>query len=210
MPLSWSEIRHRAIAFSREWQGETREAAERQSFWNDFFNVFGVRLRPVAEFESIKADRSTRRTARLHEIHEKLAKLRFLDTACGCSNFLVVTYRELRKLELEVLLELYGQQHEMSLDDVPRLSKVNVDQFYGIEIEEFPARIAEVALCLTDHRANIALSPAFGQFYDRLPLRVSRHTLVGNALHTDWRTVLPPGQCSFVLGNPPSGGKHGE
>src|SRR5665811_885661 len=51
MPLSWNEIRHRAIAFSREWQGETREAAERQSFWNDFFNVFGVRRRTVASFE---------------------------------------------------------------------------------------------------------------------------------------------------------------
>ena len=161
-----------------------------------------------AEFESIKADRSTRRTARLHEFHEKLAKLRFLDPACGCGNFLVITYRELRKLELEVLLELYGQQHEMSLDDVNQLSKVNVDQFYGIEIEEFPARIAEVALWLTDHQANIALSQAFGQFYDRLPLRASPHIVVGNALRTDWRTVLPPGQCSFVLGNPPFVGKH--
>ena len=156
-----------------------------------------------AEFESIKADRSTRRTARLQEFHEKLAKLRFLDPACGCGNFLVITYRELRKLELEVLLELYGQQHEMSLDDVTQLSKVNVDQFYGIEVEEFPARIAEVALWLTDHQANIALSQAFGQFYDRLPLRASPHIVVGNALRTDWRTVLPPEQCSYVLGNPP-------
>ena len=160
-----------------------------------------------AEFESIKADRSTRRTARLQEFHDKLAKLRFLDPACGCGNFLVLTYRELRKLELEVLLELHGQQHEMSLDDVNRLSKLNVHQFYGIEIEEFPARIAEVALWLTDHQANVALSQAFGQFYDRLPLRASPHILVGNALRTDWRTVLPPEQCSYVLGNPPFVGK---
>jgi hypothetical protein len=161
-----------------------------------------------AEFESIKADRSTRRTARLHEFHDKLAKLRFLDPACGCGNFLVITYRELRKLELEVLLELYGQQHEMSLADVNQLSKVNVHQFYGIEIEEFPARIAEVALWLTDHQANIALSQAFGQFFDRLPLRASPHIIVGNALRIDWRTILPPDQCSFVLGNPPFiGGK---
>jgi hypothetical protein len=135
-----------------------------------------------AEFETIKADRSTRRTARLQEFHDKLAKLRFFDPACGCGNFLVLTYRELRKLELEVLLELHttvdkdGQtrlQREMSLDDVNRLSKLNVHQFYGIEIEEFPARIAEVALWLTDHQANVALSQAFGQFYQRLPLRAS-------------------------------------
>jgi type I restriction-modification system DNA methylase subunit len=161
-----------------------------------------------AEFESIKADRSTRRTARLHEFHEKLAKLRFLDPACGCGNFLVITYRELRKLELEVLLELYGQQHEMSFADVNQLSKVNVDQFYGIEIEEFPARIAEVALWLTDHQANIALSQAFGQFYDRLPLRASPHIHVGNALRMDWKQVIPPDQCSYILGNPPFVGKH--
>src|ERR1035438_2339011 len=95
----------------------------------------------------------------------------------------------------------------MSLDDVNQLSKVNVDQFYGIEIEEFPARIAEVVLWLTDHQANIALSQAFGQFYDRLPLRASPHIIVGNALRTDWRTILPPEQCSFVLGNPPFVGK---
>jgi len=161
-----------------------------------------------AEFESIKADRSTRRAARLQEFHDKLAKLRFFDPACGCGNFLVITYRELRKLELEVLLELYGQQHEMSLDDVNQLSKVNVHQFYGIEIEEFPARIAEVALWLTDHQANIALSEAFGQFYQRLPLRASPHIQVGNALRVDWRQVIPPEQCSYILGNPPFVGKH--
>jgi hypothetical protein len=161
-----------------------------------------------AEFETIRTDRSTRRTARLREFHDKLAKLRFLDPACGCGNFLVITYRELRRLELEVLLELYGQQHEMSLAEVNQLSQVNVDQFYGIEIEEFPGRIAEVALWLTDHQANIALSQAFGQFYDRLPLRASPHIVVANALRTDWRTVLPPEQCSYVLGNPPFvGGK---
>jgi len=169
-----------------------------------------------AELESIKADRSTRRTARLQEFHDKLARLRFLDPACGCGNFLVLTYRELRQLELEVLLELHttvdkdGQkrlQREMSLDDVNRLSKLNVHQFYGIEVEEFPARIAEVALWLTDHQANVALSQAFAQLVLRLPLRSSPHIVVGNALRMDWRTVLPAEECSFVLGNPPFVGK---
>jgi hypothetical protein len=160
-----------------------------------------------AEFESIKADRSTRRAARLQEFHDKLAKLRFLDPACGCGNFLVLTYRELRKLELEVLVELQGGQRVMSLDDMNRLSKLNVHQFYGIEVEEFPARIAEVALWLTDHQANVALSQVFGQFYQRLPLRSSPHIVVANALRTDWRTILLPDQCSFILGNPPFVGK---
>jgi hypothetical protein len=161
-----------------------------------------------AEFENIIDDRSTRRTARLQEFHDKLANLRFLDPACGCGNFLVLTYRELRKLELEVLVKLRGGQREMSLDDVNRLSKLDVHQFYGIEIEEFPARIAEVALWLTDHQANVALSVAFSQLVLRLPLRASPHIHVGNALRMDWREVIPPEECSYLLGNPPFVGKH--
>ncbi|MGD0059161.1 MAG: DNA methyltransferase [Verrucomicrobiia bacterium] len=159
------------------------------------------------EFERLKTLKIGR-NQRLAEFQDKLAKLRFFDPACGCGNFLVLTYRELRKLELEVLLELHGQQHEMSLDDVNRLSKLNVHQFYGIEIEEFPARIAEVALWLTDHQANVALSQAFGQFYQRLPLRASPHIHVGNALRMDWRDVISTDECSYILGNPPFVGKH--
>jgi len=160
-----------------------------------------------AEFESIAADRSTRRTSRLAEFHDKLAGLRFLDPACGCGNFLVISYRELRALELEVLVALHGAQRELSLDDANRLSRLDVHQFYGIEIEEFPARIAEVALWLTDHQANIALSKAFSQLVVRLPLRSSPHVLVANALRTDWRSLLPAAECSHVLGNPPFVGK---
>ena len=160
-----------------------------------------------AEFESIKADRSNRRRARLEEFHEKLCRLRFLDPACGCGNFLVITYRELRQLELEALLLLFGQQTEMTLDEINRLSRVNVDQFYGIEIGEWPARIAEVALWLMDHQMNLKVSEAFGQLYQRLPLKKSPHIVCGNALRLDWKKVLPPEQCSYVLGNPPFVGK---
>ncbi|HEX7470060.1 MAG TPA: DNA methyltransferase, partial [Verrucomicrobiae bacterium] len=156
-----------------------------------------------AEFESIKADRSNRRRVRLEEFHEKLCRLRFLDPACGCGNFLVITYRELRQLELEVLLLLFGKQAELTLDEINRLSRVNVDQFYGIEIGEWPARIAEVALWLMDHQMNQKISTAFGQLYQRLPLKKSPHIVTGNALRLDWKTVLPPEKCNYVLGNPP-------
>ena len=134
--------------------------------------------------------------------------MRFLDPACGCGNFLVITYRELRQLETEVLVELYGKQHEMTLDAVNKLSQVDVDQFYGIEITEWPARIAEVALWLMDHQMNIRLSEAFGQYYVRLPLKKSPHIQVGNALRLDWQQVIPPEKCSFILGNPPFIAKH--
>jgi hypothetical protein len=160
-----------------------------------------------AEFEGIQADRSTRRRGRLEEFHAKLCRLRFFDPACGCGNFLVITYRELRQLELEVLKELFGKQTEFTLAEINKLSQVDVDQFYGIEIGEWPARIAEVALWLMDHQMNLKVSEAFGQLYQRLPLKKSPHIHCGNALRLDWKTILPPEQCSYVLGNPPFVGK---
>lgn len=138
----------------------------------------------------------------LRRFHEKMAGLRFLDPACGCGNFLVVTYRELRLLEIELLKLLYPNAQQQELD-VQRLSLVDVDAFYGIEISEWPARIAEVAMWLMDHQMNIRLSEAFGQYFVRLPLKKSPTIVNDNALRVDWKKVLPPEQCSYVLGNPP-------
>jgi hypothetical protein len=158
-----------------------------------------------AEFEQLKRDRSTRRRANLEAFHRKLRSLKFLDPACGCGNFLVLTYRELRLLEIEVLREIHGaDQRELNVRD---LCKVDVDQFHGIELSEFPVRIAEVALWLMDHQMNAQAAEAFGQSFDRLPLRSSPHIVHGNALRLDWNEVLPHEQCSYVMGNPPYAGK---
>ena len=162
-----------------------------------------------AEFTQIKKDRSNRRQGRLEEFQKKLASIHLLDPACGCGNFLILAYRELRTLEIAVLLELHpGGQQVMDHDEVYRLSKVEVDQLYGIEIGEWPARIAEVAIWLMDHLMNQELSSAFGQLYQRLPLRKSAKIVVGNALRIDWNTVLPAKECTYILGNPPFVGKH--
>ena len=153
-----------------------------------------------AEFDRIKALKSEVRKARLNEFHERLAALKFLDPACGCGNFLVITYRELRILELEVIRELLGGER---LLDVDHYIKVNVDQFYGIEIEEFPAQIAEVALWLMDHQMNLLVRDKFGEYYIRIPLRKSATILCANALTTDWETLVPKSELSYILGNPP-------
>lgn len=160
-----------------------------------------------AEFESIRGDRSTRRKARIVEFHNKLRNLRFMDPACGCGNFLVLGYRELRQLELEVLRERHADEPQRVLN-VRDLILVDVDQFHGIEYAEWPTRIAEVAMWLMDHQMNQLVSEAFGQSFERLPLRNSPHIVQDNALTRDWRTVLPPEQCTYVLGNPPFVGKH--
>ena len=155
-----------------------------------------------AEFTRLRARRDTGRTNVLKAFQDKLARLRFLDPACGCGNFLIIAYRELRSLETEVLKEL-NPRGQRTLLDVATLSKVDVNQFYGIEIGEFPARIAEVAMWMMDHIMNVRLSLEFGEAYARIPLRVSPHIRHGDALEVDWASVLPPSECSFVFGNPP-------
>lgn len=149
-----------------------------------------------AEFSRVKRNKNA-----LRKFHARLGTLRFLDPACGCGNFLVIAYRELRQLEIEVLKLLHGK--ETRVLDVSHLSVIDVDQMFGIEIEEWPARIAEVALWLTDHQMNIKLSEVFGRFYRRLPLRNSPHIVHANALEIDWNDVVPAGECTYILGNPP-------
>ena len=159
-----------------------------------------------AEFEKIKARRDRRRRGELEAFRRRLGTLTFLDPACGCGNFLIMAYRELRQLELEVLRELNPEgQRDIG---IVTISTLDVDQFYGIELEEFPARIAEVAMWMMDHIMNNRLSLEFGQTFIRIPLQKSPHIRQGNALDFDWRDLLPPHQCSYVLGNPPFIGKH--
>jgi len=154
-----------------------------------------------AEFEKIKHDKN-----RLREFHDKIGSLKFLDPACGCGNFLVVTYRELRLLELEVMKLLYGTGTQVF--DIGLITRVDVDAMYGIEINEFPALIAEVAMWLIDHQMNQRLSEQFGKYYVRLPLRKSAKIVQGNALRLDWSEVIKPSECSYILGNPPFIAKH--
>lgn len=162
-----------------------------------------------AELDSAKADRSTGRAARLREFQQKLRRLRVFDPACGCGNFLILGYRELRRLETEALITLHTRDGLVQSElDVRALALVDVDQFYGIEIGEWPARIAEVGLWLQDHQCNVELAEALGRAYRRLPLRATPTIRVANALRTDWREVLPPTDDVLVVGNPPFVGKH--
>ncbi|MDD9998731.1 MAG: hypothetical protein OXQ89_13400 [Rhodospirillaceae bacterium] len=158
-----------------------------------------------AEFERLRARRGRGRLAALRQFQAKLGSLTFFDPACGCGNFLIIAYRELRELEIELLKEIYPKsQMGRQMDALASgLSVVDVDQFYGIELGEFPARIAETALWMMDHIMNNRLSLEFGQTFVRIPLEKSPHIVHGDALETVWSDLLPPGDCSFVLGNPP-------
>ena len=152
-----------------------------------------------AEFERIRKNKPE-----LKRFQQKLSTLTFFDPACGCGNFLVISYRELRLLEIELLKELLGG--EQQIIDFTRLSLIDVDAFYGIELSEWPVRIAEVAMWLMDHQMNLLLGETFGQYCARLPLKKSPTIICGNALRMDWETILAPEKCSYILGNPPFGG----
>lgn len=160
-----------------------------------------------AEFQKVKNNQN-----KLRDFHQKLARLRFFDPACGCGNFLVITYREIRLLEIEVLKQLRELTGKGPVLDVSLLSLIDVDSFYGIEYEEFPSEIARVALWLTDHQANMRLSIEFGLSFARLPLRKSANIVHGNALRIDWSEIVSKEGNStettlYILGNPPFVGK---
>ena len=154
------------------------------------------------EFERVKHDKR-----RLLAFHQKLGNIKVLDPACGCGNFLVIAYRELRVLELDVLRETF-KAASGSLLDIGQIMFVDVDQFYGIEIEEFPAQIAQVALWMTDHQMNLRVSEEFGQYFARLPLKKAPNIVHKNALRIDWRTVVAPKELTYIAGNPPFIGHH--
>ena len=154
-----------------------------------------------AEFEAAK-----RHPEALRAFHDKIANLRFFDPACGCGNFLIVAYREMRLLELDVLCALYPAQETRDIP-IERLCRIDVDHFYGIEVERFPARIATAAMWLTDHQMNRKASAEMGEYFARIPLAKSPHISEENALRRNWREILPPDDNVFVFGNPPFVGR---
>jgi len=153
------------------------------------------------EFEKAKGSKG-----KLEALHKKIANLYFLDPACGCGNFLIITYRELRDLEILILLEL--NKTGQLVTDISSIIQVDVDQFAGIEYDEFAVRVAEVAMWLIDHQMNLKVSNEFGQYFVRLPLKKSAKIVHGNSLRIDWDSVVAKEKLNFILGNPPFVGHH--
>jgi len=200
--FDWSKIS--AAIFGSLFQGVMDKNQRRQlgAHYTSELNILKV-IKPLfldelyIEFDKFKFD-----SKKLNTFHQYLASLTFLDPACGCGNFLVVAYRELRRLELEVL-RLQRKNNQRILIGVEDISQINVNQFYGIEIEEFPSLIAKTAMYLVDHQMNMELSIEFGEAYARIPLREPATIVNADALSTDWESVIPKDKLSFILGNPP-------
>jgi len=144
---------------------------------------------------------------KLEALYDKLHKLKFFDPACGCGNFLVIAYRELRRIENDVIAKLYFKGEQGGLLDIKEYCKVSIEQFYGIEIDEAAVHIARVAMYITDHQLNLESGSRFGETRATVPLIATPHIHCDNALRKDWNDVVKAEECSYILGNPPFYGK---
>ena len=131
---------------------------------------------------------------RLNALLGRIANIRVFDPACGSGNFLIIAYRELRKLEIEILKEL----------DMFTFSNIQLHNFFGIEISDFACEVAKLSLWLAEHQMNMIFKQTFGQCNPTLPLQEAGQIICGNATRLDWAAVCPKdGQETYVLGNPP-------
>lgn len=137
---------------------------------------------------------------KLRTLHGKISKLRFLDPACGCGNFLITSFKEVRLLELAIVEKLLKGQ---MVTNVNQYFLVDLDQFYGIEIGEFPSQIAQVAMFLIDHQMNMMVSEKFGEYIPLIPLKKSAKIIQADALETDWNKLVTKDELSYIIGNPP-------
>lgn len=167
-----------------------------------FLNQLKAELASIEKLKNLKT-----RNEKLDAFIGKLRGLTFLDPACGCGNFLIITYRELRRLELDVLkIQRDKDAHSMALG-LEIQPAIPLNHFYGIEIDEWPARIAEVAMWLTQHQMNVEFAKTFGEEPDLLPLREHANIVHANALELDWAEVITPSELHYIIGNPPFVGK---
>jgi len=151
------------------------------------------------EFDKAKGSK-----IKLTALYDKLPTLKFFDPACGCGNFLVIAYREIRRIENDVINELFFKgQAQGGLLDIATLCRVNIGQFYGIEIDDAATHIARVALYITDHQLNLEAANKFGKTRATVPLVTTPHIHRGNALRVDWNEVVKAEDCNYVFGNPP-------
>ncbi|QCB27914.1 class I SAM-dependent DNA methyltransferase [Corynebacterium endometrii] len=156
----------------------------------------------LAEIVDAEGLTPRKRNKLLEKFHDKIASLTFFDPACGSGNFLTETYIQLRRLENKVLSILYGGQTQLGFEMTNPL-KVSLNQFYGIEINDFAVSVASTALWIAQLQANVEAQSIITQEIEDLPLHDAANILHGNALKVDWKTVIAPTVCNYIIGNPP-------
>lgn len=145
------------------------------------------------EFEKAKGNKKL-----LERLHRRLCRMRFFDPACGSGNFLIITYKEIRKLEMKIF-----EQRQRIDGYIPLRSMIMLDHFYGIELDDFAHEVAILSLWLTEHQMNVHFKNKFGEARPTLPLRESGNIVCGNACALSWEQVCPNDGETIIMGNPP-------
>ena len=155
------------------------------------------------EFDTILEEKvEKQRVKRLDGFQDKLASLTFLDPACGSGNFLTETYLSLRRLENEVIRERHHGQSFLGFEEVNPI-KVSINQFYGIEINDFAVTVAMTALWISEAQMLAETERIIHQDINFLPLKAYSNIVVGNALQVEWKDVVSKERLSYIIGNPP-------
>lgn len=166
-----------------------------------------------AEFENIEDNIDAKlKPSRLRKLHERIAEIKIFDPACGSGNFLIIAFKELRKLEMEIIKRLQELDQNDNQDDLfgdvgldSSFSRIKLSQFYGIELDDFAHEVAILSLWLAEHQMNVEFKAEFGECEPSLPLRSGGQIINGNAVRMNWEDICSPsgGQGVYILGNPP-------
>lgn len=146
------------------------------------------------------------RDKKLKDFQKKLASFQFMDPACGSGNFLTETYLSLRKLENDILRVLMRGQMVLAYGEITPI-QVSINQFYGIEINDFAVTVAKTALWIAESQMMKQTEDIIHTSLDFLPLKTNAHIVEGNALDIDWNSIVPAYRLSYIMENPPFVGK---
>lgn len=198
--MNWSEINPDIFGSMFQAVIDVEQRSRLGQHYTSYSNIMKV-IKPLfLDPLETELDKQRRSTKGLKSLLVRLGEIKVFDPACGSGNFLIVSYKELRKLEMKVieaLKELEPQGFSMS--------GLHISQFYGIEIDDFACEIARLSLWLAEHQLNSQWEQAFGFAPPALPLRESGNIHSGNSLQLDWSQVCPKKVEDevYIIGNPP-------
>ena len=149
-------------------------------------------------------DKAQNSPKNLLKLQERIGKIKIFDPACGSGNFLIIAYKELRKLEMEVLRAFQDLETKKTGGQITKpFSVIKLTQFYGIELDHFAHEVAILSLWLTEHQMNVEFKAEFGEALPSLPLKSGGNIVCGNAARIHWPNVCPRDGETYILGNPP-------
>ena len=198
--LNWRDINPDIFGSMIQAVVHTNERGNLGIHYTSVLNI--LKVNEPLFLDDLRADfeRAGSNPKKLRTLLERLYRIRVFDPACGSGNFLIIAYKELSKLEIEIFQRLHGNQKSFQFE-----SNIQLTQFFGIEIDGFAAETAKLSLWLAEHQMNIAFESIFGSTRPTLPLHDGGHIVCGNAARLEWTEVCPKtdGSIIYVIGNPP-------